>query len=68
MSDPNTKLKIDINKQNMEIDGINKVIELKKTNEVTQYSLLKIIDDGNNEFKNEFGRNMTYSEMRARYG
>ena len=61
-------VKLANNKKNMEIDGFNKLEQLKKDKAVTADSLLKIIDDGNDEFKKEFGLNMTYSEMRARYG
>ncbi len=60
--------KLKINQKKMELDGYNKLNQLKKANAVTPESLLKAIDDGNEEFKKEFGRNMTYSEMRMRYG
>ncbi len=60
--------KLEINKKKMELDGFNKVNQLKQANAATPEPLLKVIDDGNEEFKKEFGRNMTYSEMRARYG
>jgi len=53
---------------NLEQDGINKVEELFKTNNVTENSLLNIINEGNDEFKSVNGRNMTYSEMRSLYG
>ena len=42
--------------------------ELIKTDNVTEKTLLNIIDQGNDEFKTEHGRNMTYSEMRSLYG
>ena len=29
---------------------------------------MQIINEGNDEFKNATGRNMTYSEMRSLYG
>jgi hypothetical protein len=60
-----------INKIKMEIDGLNKLNQIKKESATAagaQESLLKIVEDGNEEFKKEFGRNMSYSEMRARYG
>ena len=60
--------KLKINQKKMELDGYNKLNQLKQANAVTPESLLKAIDDGNEEFKKEFGRNMTYSEMRMRYG
>lgn len=53
---------------NLEQDGMNKVEELFKTNNVTENSLLNIINEGNDEFKSVNGRNMTYSEMRSLYG
>ena len=53
-----------INYLNLEQDGMNKVEELFKTNNVTENSLLNIINEGNDEFKSVNGRNMTYSEMR----
>jgi hypothetical protein len=53
---------------NMEKEGVKKVEELKKAKNVTQETLLKIIGDGCEQFKNENGRPMSYSEMRARFG
>jgi hypothetical protein len=53
---------------NLEQDGMNKVEELFKTNNVTENSLLNIINEGNDEFKSANGRNMTYSEMRSMFG
>jgi hypothetical protein len=57
-----------VNYLNLEQDGMNKVEELFKTNNVTENSLLNIINEGNNEFKSANGRNMTYSEMRSMFG
>jgi hypothetical protein len=57
-----------VNYLNLEQDGINKVEELFKTNNVTGNSLLNIINEGNDEFKSVNGRNMTYSEMRSMFG
>jgi hypothetical protein len=57
-----------INYLNLEQDGMNKVEELFKTNNVTDNSLLNIINEGNDEFKSVNGRNMTYSEMRSMFG
>jgi hypothetical protein len=57
-----------INYLNLEQDGMNKVEELFKTNNVTENSLLNIINEGNDEFKSVNGRNMTYSEMRSMFG
>ena len=57
-----------INYLNLEQDGMNKVEELFKTNNITENSLLNIINEGNDEFKSVNGRNMTYSEMRSMFG
>ena len=57
-----------VNYLNLEQDGMNKVEELFKTNNVTENSLLNIINEGNDEFKSVNGRNMTYSEMRSMFG
>lgn len=57
-----------INYLNLEQDGMNKVEELFKTNNVTENSLMNIINEGNDEFKSVNGRNMTYSEMRSMFG
>ena len=57
-----------INYFNLEQDGMNKVEELFKTNNVTENLLLNIINEGNDEFKSVNGRNMTYSEMRSMFG
>ena len=59
---------MDENKTNMEKEGEKKVVELKKANNVTQETLLKIVGDGCDEFEKENGRPMSYSEMRARFG
>jgi hypothetical protein len=57
-----------VNYLNLEQDGMNKVEELFKTNNVTENSLMNIINEGNDEFKSVNGRNMTYSEMRSMFG
>ena len=57
-----------VNYLNLEQDGMNKVEELFKKNNVTENSLLNIINEGNDEFKSVNGRNMTYSEMRSMFG
>ena len=54
--------------QHLEKEGERKVAELLKTDAVSEKTLLNIIEQGNNEFKTEHGRNMTYSEMRSLYG
>jgi hypothetical protein len=68
-SEPQTTQQIPpVNYLNLEQDGMNKVEELFKTNNVTENSLLNIINEGNDEFKSVNGRNMTYSEMRSMFG
>ena len=57
-----------INYLNLEQDGMNKVEELFKTNNVTENSLMNIINEGNDEFKSVNVRSMTYSEMRSMFG
>ncbi len=57
-----------VNYLNLEQDGMNKVEELFKTNNVNDNSLMNIINEGNDEFKSVNGRNMTYSEMRSMFG
>jgi hypothetical protein len=52
----------------LEQEGERKVDELIKTDNVSEKTLLNIIEQGNDEFKAEHGRNMTYSEMRSLYG
>ena len=57
-----------VNYLKLEQDGMNKVEELFITNNVTENSLMNIINEGNDEFKSVNGRNMTYSEMRSMFG
>jgi hypothetical protein len=59
---------MDANKKQIEEDGMKKVEELKKTNNLTQETVLKIVTDGVEQFEKKHGRPMTYSEMRAMYG
>jgi hypothetical protein len=54
--------------KHLEEEGERKVDELMKSDNVSENTLLNIIDQGNDEFKAEHGRNMTYSEMRSLYG
>ena len=67
-SETQTQQTPSINYLNLEQDGMNKVEELFKTNNVNENSLLNIINEGNDEFKSVNGRNMTYSEMRSMFG
>jgi hypothetical protein len=59
---------MEANKSKMEKEGLKKVEDLKKTNNVTRDTVFKIVADGCDQFEKEFGRPMSYSEMRARYG
>ena len=54
--------------QHLEQEGEKKVDELMNTDNVSEKTLLNIIEQGNHAFKAEHGRNMTYSEMRSLYG
>ena len=49
----------------IELDGEHK---LQNLNTLTESNLMQIINEGNDEFKNATGRNMTYSEMRSMFG
>lgn len=55
-------------KNKLEKEGEQKVADLIKTNNVNEKTLVNIIENGNDEFKQIYGRNMTYSEMRSIYG
>lgn len=55
-------------KHKLEKEGEQKVADLIKTNNVNEKTLVNIIENGNDEFKQIHGRNMTYSEMRSIYG
>jgi len=52
----------------LELEGEQKVEDLMNANNVSEESLMQIINEGNDEFKNALGRNMTYSELRSIYG
>lgn len=52
----------------LEQEGERKVAELIKTNNVSEETLMAIINEGNDAFKSAHGRPMTYSEMRSLYG
>jgi len=54
--------------KHLELEGERKVAELIKTNNVTEQTLVNIIDGGNDTFRKMYGRDMTYSEMRNLYG
>ncbi len=55
-------------KNKLEKEGEQKVVDLIKTNNVNEKTLVNIIENGNDEFKQIHSRNMTYSEMRSIYG
>ena len=64
----------DVNKliKKLEKEGMEKTAELNSKeiddpNKMIQ-ELTKIMTDGDKEFKEKTGRNMTYAEMRATYG
>jgi hypothetical protein len=52
----------------LEQEGERKVAELIKTNNVSEETLMAIINEGNDAFNSAHGRPMTYSEMRSLYG
>jgi O-phosphoseryl-tRNA(Cys) synthetase len=52
----------------LELEGEQKVEDLMNAKNVSEETLMQIINEGNDEFKNATGRNMTYSEMRSLYG
>ena len=52
----------------LELEGEQKVEDLFKEKNISEESLMQIINEGNDEFKNAVGRNMTYSELRSLYG
>ena len=51
--------------EQLEREGERKVAALI---DVSEQTLLAIIDEGNDAFKAVHGRNMTYAEMRGLYG
>jgi len=52
----------------LELEGEQKVKNLITTKNISEESLMQVINEGNDEFKNTFGRDMTYSELRSIYG
>lgn len=54
--------------KHLEEEGERKVVELIKTNNITEQTLMNIIHGGNDEFRKMHGRDMTYAEMRSLYG
>ena len=52
----------------LEKEGMQKVQKLHNTNTCNMDTLTQIMKEGEEEFKQKTGRNMTYSEMRRMYG
>ena len=52
----------------LEKEGMEKVKHLDHTNTCNMDTLTQIMKEGEEEFKEKTGRNMTYSEMRRMYG
>lgn len=52
----------------LEKEGMQKVQNLHQTNSCNIDTLTQIMKEGEEEFKQKTGRNMTYSEMRRMYG
>ena len=52
----------------LEKEGMEKVQNLHKTNTCNMDTLTQVMKEGEEEFKQKTGRNMTYSEMRRMYG
>ncbi len=52
----------------LEKEGMKKVQNLHNTNTCNMDTLTQIMKEGEEEFKQKTGRNMTYSEMRRMYG
>ena len=52
----------------LEKEGMQKVQKLHNTNTCNMDTLTQIMKEGEEEFKQKMGRNMTYSEMRRMYG
>ena len=52
----------------LEKEGMQKVKKLNETSNCNMDTLTQVIKEGEEEFKQNTGRNMTYSEMRRMYG
>ena len=62
------KVNIDTLKKEMENKGFDALTNLKKTNTATLDNLTKLLEQGQKEFTEKTGRQMSYSEMREMYG
>jgi hypothetical protein len=52
----------------LEKEGMQKVQKLHESNSCNMDTLTQVMKEGEEEFKQKTGRNMTYSEMRRMYG
>ena len=52
----------------LEKEGMDKVKKLNETSNCNMDTLTQVMKEGKEEFKQNTGRNMTYSEMRRMYG
>ncbi len=52
----------------LEKEGMQKVQKLHESNTCNMDTLTQVMKEGEEEFKQKTGRNMTYSEMRRMYG
>jgi hypothetical protein len=50
------------------LSNINKSLPINPSNKDVAESLMNIIQNGANEFREKTGRNMSYAEMRQAYG
>lgn len=70
MNESGFQIEMNALKKKLETEGERKVKILAKTNVNVDVkkSIIAIIQEGADEFKQKTGRNMTYSEMREMYG
>ena len=68
MSQPKEKEKLDNLKKELEDKGFESVMKLRKEKELTLDNLSKLLEEGQKEFTEKTGRQMSYSEMREMYG
>jgi hypothetical protein len=62
------KVKLDTLKKELEDKGFESVMKLRKEKELTLDNLSKLLEQGQKEFTEKTGRQMSYSEMREMYG
>ena len=68
MSQPKEKEKLDNLKKELEDKGFESVMKLRKEKELTLDNLSKLLEEGQKEFTEKTGRQMSYSERRQMYG